>query len=285
MGLLLSMPLTVCFAVAGKHVPQLRFLTILLGDEPVFEPKTRVYQRLLAGDFEEATELAEGLLQAMPLVDVYDTVLIPALAMVERDRHRGELDESREELIWQGLADLTQEIGPLSATEGESVNDEKSGSVRNENKRLASIVCLPAHDMADEISSIMLRQLLELEGFSVCGVSASALANEKVALAVQQDANIICISAMPPAAAIHAKYLYKRIAAKIPHARIVVGLWDTISDLNKAQQRIGCGDDVRIVRTLCDAQTEIRRLAQSLPLMLSAVTESSEISDDSAVAR
>ncbi len=56
-GLLLATPLTVCVLVVGKHVPQLSFLDILLGDEPVFEPKKRVYQRLLAGDQEEAAEL------------------------------------------------------------------------------------------------------------------------------------------------------------------------------------------------------------------------------------
>ena len=49
-GLLLATPLTVCLLVVGKHVPQLSFLGILLGTEPVFEPKTRIYQRLLAGD-------------------------------------------------------------------------------------------------------------------------------------------------------------------------------------------------------------------------------------------
>jgi predicted PurR-regulated permease PerM len=47
-GLLLATPLTVCLLVIGKHVPQLSFLDTLLGNEPVFEPKKRVYQRLLA---------------------------------------------------------------------------------------------------------------------------------------------------------------------------------------------------------------------------------------------
>lgn len=49
-GLLLATPLTVCLLVIGKHVPQLSFLNILLGTDPVFEPKDRIYQRLLAGD-------------------------------------------------------------------------------------------------------------------------------------------------------------------------------------------------------------------------------------------
>ena len=40
-GLLLATPLTVCLLVIGKHVPQLSFLSILLGNEPVFEPMKR----------------------------------------------------------------------------------------------------------------------------------------------------------------------------------------------------------------------------------------------------
>ena len=41
-GLLLATPLTVCILVVGKHVPELSFLDILLGSEPVFEPDERI---------------------------------------------------------------------------------------------------------------------------------------------------------------------------------------------------------------------------------------------------
>ncbi|MGE0420665.1 MAG: AI-2E family transporter [Reyranellaceae bacterium] len=42
-GLVLSTPLTVCLAVLGRHVPQLRFVTELVGSEPKFNPQ---YDRL-----------------------------------------------------------------------------------------------------------------------------------------------------------------------------------------------------------------------------------------------
>ena len=61
-GLLMSTPLTVVLVVLGKHVRGLRFLDILLGDEPVLDPPTRLYQRLLARDGDEANELAHELL-------------------------------------------------------------------------------------------------------------------------------------------------------------------------------------------------------------------------------
>ena len=58
-GLLLSTPLTVCLVVVGRYVPHLEFLSVLLGDEPVLTPEARYYQRLLAMDGDEATNLAE----------------------------------------------------------------------------------------------------------------------------------------------------------------------------------------------------------------------------------
>ncbi len=110
-GLLLATPLTVCLLVIGKHVPQLSFLDTLLGNEPVFEPKKRVYQRLLAGDQEEATELLDEYLEHTPLVEVYDTVLIPALALAETHWHRGELDEGRHKFILQSLKEMIEDRG------------------------------------------------------------------------------------------------------------------------------------------------------------------------------
>src|SRR2546423_3799247 len=50
-GLVLAMPMTVCLLVAARYVPQLRFLTILLGDEQPLSQSERVYQRLLAFDY------------------------------------------------------------------------------------------------------------------------------------------------------------------------------------------------------------------------------------------
>src|SRR5204862_981719 len=95
LGLLMSTPLTVCLVVLGKYVPQLQFLDILLGDEPVLAPHERLYQRWLALDQEEAAELVHEFFGGLSLEQVYDQVVIPALALAEQDRHNGRLDERR----------------------------------------------------------------------------------------------------------------------------------------------------------------------------------------------
>ena len=53
-GLVLSTPLTVCLVVMGKYVPQLKFLQLLIGDSPGLTPSGRLYQRLVAGDQDQA---------------------------------------------------------------------------------------------------------------------------------------------------------------------------------------------------------------------------------------
>ena len=44
-GLLLSTPLTVCLGVLGRHIPWLRFLDVMIGDEPPLSPAQSFYQR------------------------------------------------------------------------------------------------------------------------------------------------------------------------------------------------------------------------------------------------
>ena len=98
-GLLLSTPLTVCLAVLGRYVPQLAFLDVLLGSEPVLTPPERLYQRMLAGDPEEGEEIAEEFLEGRPLADFYDEVALPALRLAEADRQRKVLVGERRALV------------------------------------------------------------------------------------------------------------------------------------------------------------------------------------------
>jgi hypothetical protein len=67
--------------VLGSHVPSLQFITVLLGDEPVLQPSTHYYQRLLAGDGNEAREVLECYLKDHSFESPCDDVVIPALAL------------------------------------------------------------------------------------------------------------------------------------------------------------------------------------------------------------
>jgi predicted PurR-regulated permease PerM len=127
-GLILSTPLTVCLILMGRYVPQLSFLEVLLGDEPVLPVEAHFYQRLLALDPDEAALIAENYLKEKPIGSFYDTVLIPALAMAEQDRHLNTLDATTADFISQSTRYLIEELGerPLETASLDMTNNGKT---------------------------------------------------------------------------------------------------------------------------------------------------------------
>jgi hypothetical protein len=124
LGLVLSTPLTVCLTVLGRHVPQFEFLDVLFGNEPVLDPKERLYQRLLADDAYEATDQAEEILEEDYLITFYQEIGIPALMLAERDRARGVMaDHQRQQIATSALTLVTnlEAIAPEEADEDEPV--------------------------------------------------------------------------------------------------------------------------------------------------------------------
>ena len=119
-GLILSTPLTVCVVVLGRYVPQLSFLQILLGDEPALAAEAQIYQRLLAMDQLEARAIVDQFLKGRPLVELYDSVLIPALSMAEQDRHKGAIDAAREEFLFLSMNEMIAEFSEYQPADGQA---------------------------------------------------------------------------------------------------------------------------------------------------------------------
>ncbi len=267
-GLLLATPLTVCVLVVGKHVPQLSFLGILLGSDPVFEPKTRIYQRLLAGDQEEAAELLDDSLKLDSLVDVYDSVLIPALALAEKHWQLDELSEGKYKFIMRCLREMIQDCSdrltalPATANAIDSTDVNAIAHCVAEAKASPlEILCVPARTESDELTALMLAQVLETTGNRVQAVSVRSLASEMVDWVETHRADVMCVCATPPAAVMHARYLCKQIRDRLPHVKLMVGLWDTPGDLEKATERIG--RHAVVVATMAEAQEQIRQFIAS----------------------
>ncbi len=110
MGLVLSTPITVCLTVIGRYVPQFRFLYVLLGDEPPLALHESLYQRLLALDQDEAADQARDFLKSRSVLELFDEVLIPALRLAEEDRHNGQLDPARLELMHAAVREIVDDV-------------------------------------------------------------------------------------------------------------------------------------------------------------------------------
>jgi predicted PurR-regulated permease PerM len=255
-GLILSVPLTVCLVVLGAHVPSLQFLTVLLGDQPVMQPGAHYYQRLLANDQREASQVLESHLKDTSLEDLYDTVLIPALHLAEQDRHRNALDDSTVDFITQTTKDLVEEF---------SLREEDPRTLGIGEVVPKKIACLPVRDDADEIVGVMLAQLLERAGYTAIAIPIGSVSG-MLAEAANAEPEIVCLSALPPYAISHARGIYRRLRMQQPKLQIIIGLWNYSEDPVKAATEISGGEQKLVCTTL--AQTILQAsLASATPPM------------------
>jgi predicted PurR-regulated permease PerM len=273
-GLLLATPLTVCVAVLGKYIPSLSFLDALLGDEPTLTAEERYYQRLLALDQREASQVAETYLKEHSLAALYSGLLVPALAAEEREEQNGGLDQRHQRFIFDATREIVEELGGQALVAAGSKPEKTNGSGKGPGPSSAvvslskhPVFCLPAVDEADEIVAVMLTQLLEQEGYKAESVSFKTLANEMVEQVAAAGCQTVCISATPPHDTLHTRYLCKLLRARFPTLHIVVGLWDAEQSEDKLARRRERLTADKVVTTLQDALEQLRPLAvlESVP--------------------
>ncbi len=225
-GLVLSAPLTVVLLVLGKHVPQLEFLEVLLGDEPALEPDVILYQRLFARDRDEATQLVHKELKSSHAEHVYDDLLIPVLNDANRDRANDALGDEDEQFVLQTVADLVQDLGErrIADAQAEQAAATVETAAKTDRVRIRLLAC-PARAEADRLGLLMLQQLLDPAKWEVEVTAVETLASELVARAEKETRTVVCIGALPPGGLAQTRYLCKRLRPQLPRLKIIVGRW------------------------------------------------------------
>jgi len=213
-GLMLAAPLTVCLVVLGKHVPALKVFDIVLGDEPTLTRDLQFYQRLLARDQDEASELFEAALQESTPVQVYDQLCIPSLVAAQRDGEVGLITDSEQSRIATMVEDIVEEHAALP-DEGEP---ELSAS------RMV-VACLPARSEMDEIVLRIFERALDPNTCDCRVLTRNHLVSQVANDVEEMGAGVICIAALPPGGMAHARLLCKRLRSRFPMLKIVVARW------------------------------------------------------------
>lgn len=239
-GLLLAVPLTVCIAVMGRYIPEMGWLNMLLGVEPVLTPEARLYQRLIALDDEEAMALAHEHAREHGVAALYDSVIVPALSLAEGDRHAGALDPARERFVLDTVREIVEEIPDKEPAEAQCRH----------------VCILPAHDEADDLAGAMLARLLP--GAQL--FSSKSLAAEMLECVGAEPSKLVCICAVPPQAASHAAYLARRVRKRYADIKIVVALCSG-TGIDRVKPRLLAAGADEVVTRLADAQTYARQLS------------------------
>jgi predicted PurR-regulated permease PerM len=305
-GLILSTPLTVCIVVLGRYVPQMSFLQTLLGTDAELSAEARFYERLLAMDQREAHAVASRFLAGKSLVELYDSIFIPALRLVEQDRHQGTLDEARCNFFFLSIGELIAELtdyretepgtafstgiaaastasGPASITRTSlQRNDTADNPMPEQVIALHShapmpppandfaVICISANDQADELTSHMLAQLMERDSHPTLLLSASSISNEVLDGLANEPNTVIFISALPPFAFSQARATCQRVRSHLPGNRIVIGFWEDGENEQTPEQmieRFGSGRPTVVVNTLSQALEQVLQWHQASALV------------------
>ena len=260
-GLILATPLTVCVVVLSKYVPQLDFISVLMSDEPVMESNISYYQRLLAMDQAEAAEIVEEHLKTHPQEQLFDEVLIPALSHARRDRRLGRLMEDGEQFVFRATREIIEDLDSLkprsSSGDSETTTIEEKPLVTLPKLR---ILGCPAHDEADELALLMIRQLLDSTRYEVEIMSDAILTAEVVARIGEKSPAVIFVAALAPGGLAQTRYLCKRLRARFPNLKIAVGRWGTEIDDGKSMLLAGAD---KVGTTMIETREHIIQLCHT----------------------
>ncbi len=264
-GLVLAIPLTVCVAVMGQHVPKLQFLSVLLSEERALAPHEECYHRLLAFGLDEANDLAESYVKSNSLAALYDSVLIPTVTLAEIDAQRDELGPEQRSAIHRHIHDLIEDLGSAPPSKSQLEADKTDEHTPFPlSSPTCCVLCVPARAYRDELAGAMLVQLLRQQDFDAENASAALSSSELLEMAAKSDPEAICISVVAPSTLIHARYLSAKLRAQLPHAKIVVGIWGATENMAGAGERLRSSGADEVVVSLAEAVVQLAKFSASL---------------------
>src|SRR4029079_6973572 len=175
------------------------------------------------------------------------------------------LDEEKQRFVHQTTREIVEELGERIRNAANKNNEALDNTSRrtDSTSKKASILLLPARDEADEIAGLMLAQLLEQRGVNARVASTQTLSGEMLEQVSAESISVVCISALPPLAAAHARYLCKRLPPKFPELKLIVGVWQTGGISTKTKDRLVATGIDKLVTTLSEASSELERISQN----------------------
>jgi len=267
-GLVLATPLTVCLVVFSKHVAEFNIISVLMGDEPTMMPSVRYYQRLVAMDRDEASEIVAEYLKAHAAEELYEELLLPALTRAKRDHRSGALTGEELEFIVRATGEIIEELEghepQLPTARMQPRQAAPAGSAASSGARVRILGC-PVRDQADELGLLMFRNLLASTRCDVVLASPGIFASQVVSLVEQEGVSIVCLGALPPGGLAHARYLCRRLRAQFPELRVLVGRWGPKGSKTGDEDLLRSAGVEHIGLTLRETRDAVVQLAQLPP--------------------
>ena len=216
LGLLLSTPLTLCLVVLAKHVDQLQFIDVMLGDRPALTPQQAAYQRMLTGDPIEAIEEARTFLKECTVSAYYEKIMLGALRLAEADAAQGRLDDERLENIHETVSEVIEDIGSHTAIQTKGIGSAQAADkvVKFDARKLGKpVLCVPGLGRLDDCVALVVADVLKREGFNtrISGIDTEI-----------DNADTICVCFVEEVTAGRAAFTARKFARRAAAANIII---------------------------------------------------------------
>ena len=257
-GLVLATPFTVCLVVMGRHIPQLSFFSVVLGEEEALTPAEDCYHRMLRQGEHDELELVDAFLKSKPLEELYESVLIPVIVSAEEDQRQGMIDTDQRDRIAKATAEIIEDLGErYTATTPE--REEDADPIPD-----CRVHCIPARAERDELGAAMLSHLLKQRGFEASRAPDRRSAGELARELGTMLPDVACIMAIPPSKPVHARNLCRKIRTELPEQRIVICLWGHEEDAAEEIKALREAGAEEVFKSLADTVSWCGRFAVRL---------------------
>jgi predicted PurR-regulated permease PerM len=214
-GLILSGPLTTCLLVLGKHIPALKFLEIMLGDDPPLTPGMMFYQRVTGRDEDDAARILRDSITASSRNDSYDQVIIPALIRIKSAELDADLTPQAAE---QSLVAI-REIVDTRLSDPQIIEQPANPDARRR------ILVVTAKDEVDALACELFADLIPNEKWVASVVGAAKLTGELSDSIPAINPSMVIIGSLPPGGVTHCRYVCKRLRSRFPDLKLIVARW------------------------------------------------------------
>ncbi len=265
-GLVLAVPLTLVLVTMSRHIEQLSFLNVMFGDEPALGQVERFYQRALADDPVEASELAESFVKENSLLKFYDDVALGGLRLAQIDAERGVLNERRISVIVDTIAqvaddlsfvdDATEQKAPSIISNASSDADQDTDApalipVMTEatlaptwRQSAQPVICVSGRSPLDASAAQLMAHLLETHGIQSGQLSFADFSTTNLKTIDLTGVQVVVLSYVSIGkGTVHIRSLIKRIRRANPDVMIVAGIWNNIDDDGASKEQLDIGAD------------------------------------------
>lgn len=281
-GVIIATPLTLCLAVAGRHVESLGFLDIVLGDGPALTMPQRFYQRALSGDSVEIIAAAHQFLRRKPFAAYCDSVLMPALALGRDDRAAGAITQPQQVQLRDAIVRVVEALGSETRQRVRKLPREtmlgnpSSGRVLREKRLLrqqqtpsrtmnagvgASIVpCIGLPALGDELATELLVRIVRDMRIDARHLTIADLGGPRPADVNERNIAAVCIVSIDPGRERDMVIaIAKDVRTRLPDVPVIVLL---MRDLLDTGAGLPVGDTIdRVVDSFQSAAIELSERA------------------------